>query len=232
MRWTRRRVQTIATWVVVVGWAVVGWAVFYAVALAHADPLPAPDTAVMWLVVPPLLWVLAVRLVLRHWWPGTGSHMSPMDLPGRVLAAAVAALPERRREWGRAMTAGLAEVQGRSARWRFAISSARAALWLPPAGGWPVLTLMTAVVAVAAAGPAVGAAVPGLRVFAASFTGLLGAMVVLAVARSRRPRRCIWPPCWPVACGSPWHPHGGRAPAGSHPISARPPVSCSGSGSC
>jgi hypothetical protein len=51
MRWTRRRVQTIATWVVVVGWAV-----FYAVALAHADPLPAPDTAVMWLVVPPLLW--------------------------------------------------------------------------------------------------------------------------------------------------------------------------------
>ena len=36
------------------------------------------------------------------------------DLPGRLLAAAVAALPERRREWGRAMTAELAEVQGRS----------------------------------------------------------------------------------------------------------------------
>ena len=61
MRWTRRRVQTVTTGVVVVGWGV-----FYVVALAHADPLPTLDTAVMWLVVPPLLWVLAVRLVLRH----------------------------------------------------------------------------------------------------------------------------------------------------------------------
>jgi hypothetical protein len=63
-------------------------------------------------------------------------------------------------------------------------------LWLPPAGGWPVLALVTgAVVAsVAAARPAVGTAVPGLTVFAVTFTGLVGAMVVLAVARSRRPR--------------------------------------------
>jgi hypothetical protein len=190
MRWTRRRVQTITTWAVVVGWAV-----FYAVALAHADPLPTPDTAVMWLVVPPLLCVVAVRLVLRNWWSETGPPMSAMDLPGRLLAAAVAALPERRREWGRAMTAELAEVQGRSARWRFALSSARAALRLPPAGGWPVLALMIAVVAVATAGPAVGAAVPGLKVFAVSFTGHLGAMVVLAAARPRTPfgypRRCV-----------------------------------------
>jgi hypothetical protein len=184
MRWTRRRVQTITTWVVVVGWAV-----FYAVALARADELPAPEAAVMWLVVPPVLWVLAIRLVLRHWWSGTGSHMAVTDLPGRVLAAAVAALPERRREWGRAMTAELAEVQGRSARWRFALSSARAALWLPPAGGWPLLALVTlVVVATTAAGPAVDAAVPGLRVFAVSFTALVGAMVVVAVARSRRLR--------------------------------------------
>jgi hypothetical protein len=184
MRWTRRRVQTITTWVVVVGWAV-----FYAVALALADELPAPEAAVMWLVVPPVLWVLAIRLVLRHWWSGTGSHMAVADLPGWVLAAAVAALPERRREWGRAMTAELAEVQGRSARWRFALSSARAALWLPPAGGWPLLGLVTGVVmATTAAGPAVGAAVPGLRVFAVSFTALVGAMAVLAVARSRRLR--------------------------------------------
>jgi hypothetical protein len=176
-------VQTVTTCVVVVVWGV-----FYAVALANADPLPSPDTAVMWLVVPPLLWVVAVRLVLRHWWSGSGSGMSAMDLPGRLLATAVAALPERRREWGRAMTAELAEVQGRSARWRFALSSARAALRLPPAGGWPVLTLVIAVAAVAAAGPAVGAAVPGLSVFAVTFIGLVGAMVVLAVARSPRLR--------------------------------------------
>ena len=185
MRWTRRRVQTVTTWVVVVAWVV-----FYAVALATADPLPPAETAVAQLVVPPLLWVVAARLVLRHWWSGPGSRMSAMDLPGRLLAAAVAALPGRRRAWGRAMTAELAEVQGRSARWRFALSSVRATLWLPPAGGWPVLALVAGVVVAAttAAGPAVGAAVPGLKVFTVTFTALVGAMAVLAVARSPRPR--------------------------------------------
>jgi hypothetical protein len=185
MRWTRRRVQTVTTWVVVVAWAV-----FYAVALVTADPLPPAETALAQLVVPPLLLVVAARLVLRHWWSGPGSRMSTMDLPGRLLAAAAAALPERRRGWGRAMTAELAEVQGRSARWRFALSSVRATLWLPPAGGWPVLALVTGVVVAAttAVGPAVGAAVPGLRVFAVTFTGLVGAMAVLAVARAPRPR--------------------------------------------
>ncbi|HTE70485.1 MAG TPA: hypothetical protein VK942_17290, partial [Actinomycetes bacterium] len=113
--WTRRRVQTVTTWVVVVAWVV-----FYAVALATADPLPPLEAAVVQLVVPALLWVVAARLVVRHWWSGPGSRMSGMDLPGRLLAVAVAALPERRREWGRAMLAELAEVQGRSARWRFA----------------------------------------------------------------------------------------------------------------
>ena len=128
---------------------------------------------------------------------------SAIDLPGRLLAAAVAALPERRREWGRAMTAELAEVRGRSARWRFALSSARATLWLPPAGGWPVLALVTGVVvaSVAAAGPAVGAAVPGLTVFAVTFTGLVGAMVVLAVARSRRLRLPVPAPTVLVTAG-------------------------------
>ncbi|HEV8165061.1 MAG TPA: hypothetical protein VGR74_11545, partial [Actinomycetota bacterium] len=92
MRWTRRRVQTVTTWVVVVAWVV-----FYAVALATADPLPPAETAMAQLVVPPLLWVVAARLVLRQWWSGPGSRMSAMDLPGRLRAAAVAALPERRR---------------------------------------------------------------------------------------------------------------------------------------
>ena len=151
------------------------------------------------LVVPPLLGVallqigsaagLAIRHVLRRRGLGRVRHVRT-DPPGRLLAAAVAALPERRREWGRAMIAELAEVRGRSARWRFALSSARATLWLPPAGGWPVLALVTgAVVAsVAAVGPAVGAAVPGLDGVRGDLHGLVGAMVVLAVARSRRPR--------------------------------------------
>jgi hypothetical protein len=151
------------------------------------------------LVVPPLLWVallqivstvgLAARLV-RQWRSRLRSGMSAMDPPGRLLAAAVVALPERRREWGNAMMAELTEVRGRSARWHFALSSARATLCLPPAGGWPVLALAAgAVVAsVPAVGSAVGTAVPGLKVFAVTFTGLVGAMVVLAVARSRRLR--------------------------------------------
>jgi hypothetical protein len=104
MRWTRRRVQTVTTWVIVVAWVV-----FCAVALANADPLPPPETALRILVIPPLLWVVAARLVLRHWWSGPGSRMAGMELPGRLLAVAVAALPERRREWGRAMLAELAE---------------------------------------------------------------------------------------------------------------------------
>jgi hypothetical protein len=104
MRWTRRRVQTVTAWVVVVAWVV-----FSAVALANADPPPPPETALVQLVVPPLLWVVAARFVLRHRWSGPGSRMSRMDLPGRLLAVAVAALPERRREWGRAMLAELAE---------------------------------------------------------------------------------------------------------------------------
>ncbi|HEU4422967.1 MAG TPA: hypothetical protein VFR67_10595 [Pilimelia sp.] len=195
MSWTRRRLATVTTWV-----GAVAWVVFYAVALTTADQLPGPVTVVAQLVVPPLLWVallqigsaaeFAARLVLRHLRSGAGSRMSAMDPPGRLLAAAVAALPERRREWGTAMIAELGEVRGRSARWRFALSSARATLWLPPAGGWPVLALVTgAVVAsVAAVGSTVGTAVPGLTVFAVTFTGLVGAMVVLAVARSRRPR--------------------------------------------
>jgi hypothetical protein len=68
MRWTRPRFQTVTTWVVVVAWAV-----FYAVALATADPLPPAETALAQLVVPPLLLVVAARLVLRHWWSGPGS---------------------------------------------------------------------------------------------------------------------------------------------------------------
>jgi hypothetical protein len=44
------------------------------------------------------------------------------------------------------MLAELAEAEGRSARWRFALSSFGAMLWLPPAGGWPVLALVAGVV--------------------------------------------------------------------------------------
>jgi hypothetical protein len=55
------------------------------------------------------------------------------DAPARVLAVAVATLPEVRRDWGVAMVAELSSVTDSAARWRFAVSSARAALF-PPAG--------------------------------------------------------------------------------------------------
>jgi hypothetical protein len=67
MRWTRRRVRTVTTWAVVVAWVAC-----YAVALATADPLPPLETAIAWLVVPPLLWVAAIRLGLRHGGRGQG----------------------------------------------------------------------------------------------------------------------------------------------------------------
>jgi hypothetical protein len=56
------------------------------------------------------------------------------DAPARLLALAVASLPDVRRGWGAAMTAELSSVTGSAARWRFAVSSARAALF-PPADG-------------------------------------------------------------------------------------------------
>lgn len=196
MNSTRHRLATVTTCVVVVAWVV-----FYAVSLARADERPGPVTGAVQLVVPPLLWVLAARLVLHHGWLGTEARLSRMDPPERMLAAAVSTLPTRRREWGLAMLAELAEVPGRSARWRFALSSARAALLLPPAGGWPLLVVIIGAIlaSVVTVGPAVGTAVPGLRVFAMTFIGLVGAMFVLAVARSRRPRLPVPVPTLVVA---------------------------------
>jgi hypothetical protein len=181
------------------GAVVAAWAVLYLVVITTA-PLsydPATESAAkvnrefaLLLTLPTALWVTAALVLVEHWWSRTGIRLSAMDPPGRLLAAAVATLPDHRREWGMAMHAELAEVQGRSARWRFALSSARAAVRLPPLGGWPVLALMTGVAAAAVtvAALAVEAAVPGLGVFAVSFVGLVGATVVLAVARLRRRR--------------------------------------------
>ncbi len=49
-----------------------------------------------------------------------------MTPPEIVLRLVVALLPPRRREWGRAMRAELATVDGRSARWSFVLSCLRA----------------------------------------------------------------------------------------------------------
>jgi hypothetical protein len=64
---------------------------------------------------------------------------------------------------GRALATELAEVEVRSARWRLALSSVGAMLWLPPAGGWPVLALAAGVVVALVAAAGTGADRPGDR---------------------------------------------------------------------
>lgn len=90
---------------------------------------------------------------------------------GGVARGRGVALPKRRREWGTAILAELAEVRGRSERWGFALGSVRATLSLRPVGGWPVLSLVAAAVvaAVVTAGRVVGGVMPELDVFAISF---------------------------------------------------------------
>ena len=190
----RRRLEIATAAAVVAAWAVLYLVVVTTAPLAY-DPATESAAKVnrefaLLLTVPTALWVTAALTLVGHWWSRTGVRLFAMDPPGRLLAAAVATLPDDRREWCLAMHAELAEVHGRPARWRFALSSARAALRLPPLGGWPVLALTTGVAAVAvvAAGLAVDAAVPGLGAFAVGFVGLVGAMVVLAVTRLPRLR--------------------------------------------
>jgi hypothetical protein len=191
MSWTRRRLQFVTAGVVVVACFVV-----YLIIAPLPEAGPRETAAklewgtVLFGTIPTAIYVVAALLVLHFWRAGPGARLSAMDPPGRALAAAVATLPEHRRDWGAAMLAELAGVRGRSARWRFALSCAAAALWLPRIAAWPVLALLAAVAAaaVAAAGPAVGAAVPELGVFAVSFVGVVGALTLVAVSRSRRVR--------------------------------------------
>jgi hypothetical protein len=194
MSWTRRRLQFVTAGLVVFAWALV-----YIGVITLAPPAydPAVEAAskinfgvAMMLAIPTAAYVVAALLVLHHWLAAGRARRAATDSPGRMLAAAVATLPEHRRDWGAAMTAELAEVRGRPQRWRFALSSAWAALRLPPAAGRLTLTVIagTAVAATVLAGQAIDAAVPGLDLFAVFFVGLTGALAMLAAARSRRMR--------------------------------------------
>lgn len=130
--------------------------------------------------------VLAAMLLVRAWWTRSSARLRALDGPARLLAVAVGALPAERREWAVAMESELARVEGRQARWRFAVSATRTAFLPPPSSRRPVvLASAAAVVLVAAASLAVGRAMPELQVFAASFMVLASALAVLAVARRR-----------------------------------------------
>jgi hypothetical protein len=60
-----------------------------------------------------------------------------MDAPTSLLTWIVCAMPKARNDWGLAMLGELAAVPVGMARWRFALSGARAALFLPSAGPAP-----------------------------------------------------------------------------------------------
>jgi hypothetical protein len=161
--------------------------------LGARDAEPPPANVVLdmaiWTAVFGAPAMLAAWLLWRAWWRRAGPRLSEIGGPGWLLAAATAALPADRREWGQAMAAELAQVAGGAARWRFAAGCARAAVF-PPGGGRAAVgaTGALAVAALAATAVGTGAVLPAGRVFALTFIGLLGGLATLAVARSRRVR--------------------------------------------
>jgi hypothetical protein len=132
--------------------------------------------------------------VLWFAWRRRAALDSQPDAPARLLALAVATLPEARRDWGAAMTAELSSIAAHAARWRFAAGSARAAFLLPagdrrPATGWVGATV--GVIGVLASTAAVAHmlvvypeetvdAVPPF--FGVVLVGVLGACLALALA--------------------------------------------------
>lgn len=134
-------------------------------------------------------WLLAMRFLWRAWWARHGDDVAALDAPARLLALAVATLPADRHDWGAGMTAELAGVRDPRDRWRFAAGCARAAL-APARGDRAPVVAVAAWVAAAlvVAGPALGDVVPAMRVFAVTFAGLAGVLVVLTAARAPRVR--------------------------------------------
>jgi hypothetical protein len=112
------------------------------------------------------------------------------DIPARIVAAAAAWLPAHRRDWGRAMTAELAQVHGLAGRWRFAAGALRVALFLPSGRGRRMLAVaLVGLLAAAAVTAAAAAEIPGLATSAAVFCLLLGGYATFRASRPRPPRR-------------------------------------------
>lgn len=142
------------------------WAAAYAV-FAMVDTPANLVVAVVELLVPPLLVGVVVQAATRR--PGCP------DLAARALAAAVAALPADRRDWGAALTAELAGITDRAARRRFALGAALAALRLSVVRGRTALAVAAAGLAAAVAAAAAHVAMPDLTLFAALFAALVTA---------------------------------------------------------
>jgi hypothetical protein len=110
------------------------FAAFWAITIVTSDPPEFRSQyvmhAVLWMLVT-TPWVIAARLLWRAWRAGVRDSGVTVDGPAWLLASAVRALPDDRLDWGAAMTAELAHVQGPRARWWFAVGCARVALFPP-----------------------------------------------------------------------------------------------------
>jgi hypothetical protein len=94
------------------------------------------------------------------------------DFAGRTLRAAVRVLPERRRDWGRAMLAELASMDDVRARRRFAVSCVRATI----TGRATADLVVVGAAAVGVGSFAQGIESPGVRVETMVFVGVLAAL--------------------------------------------------------
>ncbi|MDX2042599.1 MAG: hypothetical protein SF097_15365 [Acidobacteriota bacterium] len=106
------------------------------------------DPVIVSFVFTPLTVTGAVLFAL--WWRQIRDCRAELDAPGLLLTLAVRATPEARRNWGQAMLAELETVQGRLARWSFALGGARVALFPPsgetllqPAGRSPIFGMLS-----------------------------------------------------------------------------------------
>ena len=90
------------------------------------------DPAVLSFVFAPLIITVALLLALwRKKMSESCAAIPAAGTAGRLLAAAVAQMPEERRDWGAAMLAELGSVRRLRSRWRFAFDCARVALFPP-----------------------------------------------------------------------------------------------------
>jgi hypothetical protein len=120
--------------------------------------------------------------------------------PARSLVALAAGLlPAARRDWGQAMLAEVDQIQGRAARWRFALGCARVALVAPRQVGGPALLLRAGLVAGAAAvGVGIYALAPAMAAVAVLFPAVLAGFVWLALLRARSAPGQQEGPGWPL----------------------------------
>jgi hypothetical protein len=114
------------------------------------------------------------------------------DTPARIVAAATDRLPAQLRDWGRAMVAELAHVNGRARRWRFTAGILRVVLFAPLGHRNRALAVaFVGLIVAAAATVAAAREVPSLSVFAAVLGLLLCAYATVITSRPLRAYRTI-----------------------------------------